>query len=387
MSSLPRRVLACGGLLALLLGLGATSTQAAQSRPAPARTGTILVEPWSEGTLPGQPPVITVFASCVRWAAPGVTEAVFGYESSADRSILVDLGPLNDVHVTPRRTLGSHPPSAQGPSTDSQATTIEPPGGEAVATPLSDPATQARHKRSRPPTSQPVQSQPTLILPDRREPYVFAIRYPTGLGAAWQIASPSPAGLDASPDWRVTATTRRAPRCGSDVPDHFSVVQSAGVFGLEKRNEVWQTDTAIPHLTGYDIGIAGADDDAIACSPGGVPMPSTRWFAWPASDVNLLPLNDPDARDVVIEGRAFQMSTVDARPVADVTQPTGWTGPYVDVIGRCAFADGATATSLPFWVDSTTNWDFQPMFDDPSDPTAVTWIRVLAVSPGGVRIR
>ncbi|MFV0458547.1 MAG: hypothetical protein ACK5MT_07250 [Actinomycetales bacterium] len=395
MRPFPRRILWHSSLLAaLLLVVGATSAQAHRPDDDPSRTGYTHVEPWTPGVVPDLPPAITVFASCVRQVDRGTTEAVFGYESTAAKSILLELGELNAVQVLGPRRHHSATDATLGEADDSQATTSDPASGDtsatgAAATVQGESTDRARHWRGRWTPVEAVQSQPTLILPQRREAYVFAVRYPTGMGASWEIASRPQQALDSSPDWRVTATTSRAPRCGPQVPEHFSVVQVPDHYSITKANEVWSIGTPIAHLAGYDVrmGPFGPALEQIACSPGGVPTPSTVWFAWPTSGANLQPLDDPDAPHVVIGGLPYLMSTGDTARVADVSQPLRLFGPNVDVFGHCAFDDGTTATSLPFWADQPTRWDFQPVFEDPTDPTAVTGVVTMSASPGGVRIR
>ena len=289
----------------------------------------VVPTPGFEASPSPLPPTLQLFAACIRSTGSGTREAVFGYRNLSAASEL----PSHNVILKE--------------SDDGTITTV------------------------------PNSPQAGLLLPST-EQYVFSV--PMGMGdiVAWQVDSRVDDYLEDTP-WRVTASSAGAPACDSSVPRHFAVIQDV--------NEIFGWDNVVlddaGNVVSYDI-VKGYGNLRVACSAGGTPSQTKAWIGWIPSLPNLTPLDDPTSYTLQVGNFTLEMSQVTKLAVLDVTKPVVSNGSTLDVIQTCAFPDGTSVDSLPFWFNTPTTVTVTPLLNADGE---VTKLLFSAVAPGGVRIR
>jgi hypothetical protein len=269
---------------------------------------TRLIEPADPENPPTAMPAVELTAACVRSVGPGQLEAVFGYESRADHSVLVELGP--DLPIP---TSGE--PNVILRFFDDGALAVEDLG-----------------------------PQVTLFKPggDR---YAFAVQFTSDEEVAWQVTLPAE---DESGAWIVTVIPNLDAGCKGTVPDHFAVVQSVDQAIPQPANTVRSSPP--DHIVAYDIR-QELDSVRVACSGGGEPLAPKVRFGWPIG-MNVGPVKVAYLVDVVLSGgtTTYEMTRANERPVVDLLQDVAWLGPIADVTAQCDF-DGKIVRSDVFWAE------------------------------------
>ena len=329
------RVRAAGLTAAMVVMVGAASAAAAEpARPA-AGAVEVTVEPWTPGEVPTSAPVVDLTVACQRNLPGGRREVVFGYEHRVGGSRLVRLVESDG-------------------SVDQNVIIRQRPGGPA--------------------TIDPAGPQVALFLPGS-QPAAFAVALDRDETVTWQVQVP--AEDEYSPTWRSTVRVGgRLSQCRGDVPDHFAVVQTARV--ATGPTDIVRDESG--GITAWSVG-AEAVGIGVACSEGGRPVAPRSLVGWVPDDERLAPL---ESVDYVLQanGVSFDMSSVTARPVLDVTAPYEFFGPPADVFGRCAFGR-RIVESEPFWAGEPQTGRFLPQVEA---GVVVDFVLELEL-PGGVRIR
>jgi hypothetical protein len=334
-------------ILGVCVLVASTALVGSEASAAPARAFgwrpfTRTVEPWIPGLPPSTPPIVDLAAACVRWVGGGQLEAVFGYDNPDELSVYAGLDQDTDVahgNVIVRNVFSLRPPH--------RTVQVEDTGPQA-----------------------------TLFLPGRH-PHVFAVRFRLNERVAWQVRIPSSDEPQTDPGWKVTVRPRLFAPCGPRVPDHFAVVQTAGVF--ESPVNIVRDEDA--HITGYDmaVGVVGV---RTVCSADGSPLPFRDVVGW-TNQPNVVPLRtDEIIRHVVAGNAVFEMTRIHVRAVLDVSQPVGWFGPIADVTGRCRFGRQVVRSDV-FWAGLPATGTITPTIVD----GAVVDLVPTLVLPGGNRIR